>query len=77
MWVLVLLVIFTTLAITFGTLDSRGQQVACEQTQPTPTTANRFGDLNKYPKVIYDGVESLTAAERVVKQRRLHHDSKS
>jgi hypothetical protein len=71
MWVLVLLVVLTTIAITSGAFDSHGQETI--QAQPTPTPMNRFGDFNKYPTVDYDVVESITAHEleqRTIKNKR-------
>jgi hypothetical protein len=68
MWVLVTVVVLTTIAITFGTRDSRSQE-KIRQAQSTPTPANPFGDFSKFPTVDYDAVESLTAPE--LEQRRI------
>ena len=73
MWVLVAIVVLTTIAITFGTLDGKGQEKVCDQAQATPTPVGPFGDFNKYPTVDYDAVESFTTAEleqRKIKNKR-------
>lgn len=73
MWVLVTLVVATTVAITFGIEDGRGQQNANTKDLPTPTPASSFGDLSKYPVVGYDDPESFTEAEyqqRLIKNKR-------
>jgi len=71
MWVLVLSVVFMTVAIIVGTNTGSGQQNCPGSTTPTP--ASPFGDLNKYPSVDYDAPEVATAREheeRVIKNKR-------
>ncbi len=73
MWILVVLVVSATMAITFGTFDSSGQENCKSQTATTPTSASPFGDLSKYPTVDYDAPEVATAPEhekRVIKNNR-------
>lgn len=75
MWLVVVLVVSATMAVTFGTLDSNGQEnSACPQAQSTPTPpTNPFGDMNKYPTVDYDAPEVATAPEheeRLIKNKR-------
>ncbi len=73
MWILVVLVVSATMAITFGTFDSSGQENCKSQTEPTPPPASPFGDLSKYPTVDYDAPEVATAPEheeRLIKNKR-------
>lgn len=63
-WGIVLLVVLTTIVVSFGTLDSHSQQKSINQSQPTPTPDSGFGDLTKYAVVDYYAPETGTAAER-------------
>lgn len=60
-WGFVALTVLTTIAVTFGTLDSHSQQ----KPQPTPTQQDKgFEDLSKYAVADYDAPESRDAEER-------------
>jgi hypothetical protein len=64
MWVVVTLVVFTTIAITFGTLDSRSQEKTGQAQSTRTPPANPFGDLSKYPIADYDAPDPSNPTER-------------
>lgn len=64
MWILVTLVVFTTIAVSFGTLDSRSQEKVGNQIQSTPTPDNvGYRDMTKYAVADYDEVLPTDAKE--------------
>src|SRR5882757_8703861 len=63
MWVLVVLVVFITVAITVGT-NTGSSQESCRVSAATPTPSSPFGDLSKYAVIDYDAPEITTAPER-------------
>lgn len=62
MWGFAALIVLTTIAITFGTLDSHSQQ----KPPPTPNQAenNGYDDVSKYAIADYDAHEPVNAKER-------------
>ena len=72
MWLIVVLVVFVTVAVTVGTNTGRGQEACESKTASTPQN-NPYGDLSKYPTVDYDAPEVATAPEheeRAIKNKR-------
>ncbi len=69
MWVLVTLIVLTTMAIIFGTQDGRSQkniqsQVQAEETPGYGYDANGYKDMSRYAIADYDEPESSDAIER-------------
>jgi hypothetical protein len=61
-WTIVALFILSTIAVTLGTSGGQTRQRA--EPEPTPPTANPFGDLSRYPVATLDAPEPSNALER-------------
>jgi hypothetical protein len=70
MWVLVTLVVLTTLAITFGTRDSQSQEKTANRSLATSTPYDKgYEDFSMYPVVDYNAPETTNAVE--LEERKL------
>jgi hypothetical protein len=68
MWLVVMLVVFVTMSITFGTRDSRSQEKTVNPVQATPDNGG-YEDLSKYAVVNYYESEPETFDARQNRKR--------